>query len=183
MIMKNSKSSYGVVTKVLHWFSAIFVLSAMLIGIWFTWVDLDTDYGWEQFELYINWHVGFGFTVLIAMLPRLFWRLNNVTPNLSEDVPPAQAKLAQSIHGLLYIVAILTPLTGWLGSSLEGHSLHYFSILEIRPFLGTHMELATFMEGAHFYFSWSFIALLLLHLFAVLYHHFWLKHSILQRML
>ncbi len=182
-MLKNLSHEYGIITKTLHWVSAISILPAMAIGIWFAWTDLNSDYGWEQFEIYINWHVGFGLSALVIMLFRLAWRLSNSLPGFQERTSSFQQKLASLTHKLLYISIILTALTGWLGSSLEGHSLSYFSLIEIAPFLGTNIKLAAFMTSAHFYFSWSFILLLVLHLAAVGYHQLWLKDEILKRML
>lgn len=182
-MMTNPNSRYGVIAKVLHWLSAVFIVPAMSIGVWFAITDLDTDYGWEQFERYIDWHVGFGITVVVLMLPRLVWRLTHTPPVPTEDDNTTRARFALVVHSLMYAVAILTPLTGWLGSSLEGHTLHYFSVLEITPFLGTHPKIASAMTDAHFYLSWAFVALLSAHLSGVLYHHLWLKDRILRRML
>ena len=162
------KPEYDVITaKVFHWLSVLVILPALLIGIGFTWTDLDTDYGWEQFEYYIDWHVGFGISVMVIMLFRTIWRLLPLKSNKAQienteskkatsthivhkndpsillpKTTVLQLKIASTIHRLLYVCAILTPMTGWLGSSLEGHSLHYFSIIEIPPFLGVYPKIA-----------------------------------------
>ena len=202
------KPEYDVITKVFHWLSVLVILPALSIGVWFTWTDLDTDYGWEQFERYIDWHVGFGISVLVIMLFRTIWRLltqkpnnaqientenkkansanityKNDSPTLLPKTTILQLKIARTLHLLLYVCAILTPLTGWLGSSMEGHTLHYFSVIEIPPFLGVYPKLASIMTANHFYLSWLLIGLLSIHLLAVIYHHYWLKHNVLARMM
>lgn len=182
-MLKNSNIEYGMIAKVFHWGNAIFILPALFIGLWFAWSDLETDFGWEQFESLINWHVGFGITAFILMLVRVFWRLRNVTPSMYNGVTTTQAKTALFVHKLLYVTALLTPLTGWLGSSLEGHSLYYFSVIEIPPFLGVYPTISSIMTELHFYISWGFSILLLTHLLGVIYHLLYLKHNILKRML
>ncbi|REL35988.1 cytochrome b [Thalassotalea euphylliae] len=205
------KSEYDVVTKAFHWLSVLVILPSLSIGVWFTWTDLDTDYGWEQFEHYIDWHVGLGISVLVIMLMRAIWRLltqksnkaqtententenkransanisdKNDSPTLLPNTSILQLKIASTLHLMLYVCATLTPLTGWLGSSLEGHTLHYFSVIEIPPFLGVYPKLASIMTASHFYLSWLLIGLLSIHLLAVIYHHCWLKHNVLARMM
>ncbi len=180
--MGNNNATYGSISKIFHWATALFILPAITIGLYFSWVDLDTDYGWEQFENYIDWHVGFGFSVLLLMLARIAWRLRNPAPDFPKLMSNRQQTLAHSGHLLLYLLALLTPLTGFLGSNLEGHAVSYFSLLEIPAIFGVYPDLASFMTTAHFYCSWGLVILVSLHLLAVAYHQLYKKDGILRRM-
>ncbi|WP_165389150.1 cytochrome b [Pseudoalteromonas rubra] len=179
--MKNDNQGYGQVAKVFHWASVFFIIPAMVIGIWWIWVDLDTDSGWEQFEQLIGWHANFGLTVIILMLPRLVWRALN-SPTASADSTVHLKKVAFAAHFSLYALALITPISGWLGSALDGVAFSYFSVITIPPIFGTYPDLAVMMTSVHIYASYALIFFIALHLAAVIYHQFWLKDRILRRM-
>ena len=115
------------------------------------------------------------------MLPRLIWRALNRATSSADDTGNLK-KVAFAAHFSLYALALITPISGWLGSALDGAAFSYFSVITIPAFFGTHPDLAVVMTSVHIYTSYALIFLIALHLAAVAYHQFWLKDRILKRM-
>lgn len=104
---------YSLAARLLHWLVALLMATmlatgvAMTRGVW----SLETT-----FALY-QWHKSLGLLVGVAMLGRLAVRWYCPSPTLPADIAPSQARLARTVHGLLYACLIALPLLGWLLTS------------------------------------------------------------------
>ena len=189
--LKNTENSYGLIAILLHWIvAAAFIVNYGLIyyRTWFT--ERSSDLAKTLFSN----HTAIGVSVLVFVLLRVLWKLMNKQP---KDVPGSQLEhfAAHGAHILLYIVMIVLPLSGYLGT---GGPSQLFYLIEIPRFADTQIfqtviqgwmglsweQFEAPMDFIHKkggeYFVW---VLVLLHAGAALYHHFIRKDTVLKRMI
>jgi cytochrome b561 len=192
-MIKNSNLTYGSIAKWLHWLTALCILVAYVAvyyGQWFA------EPGTPDRRAITGIHTMFGFSVLILVLPRLIWKLVNLSPN-PDPVPRWQRIASRLNHGALYFVMIAMPLAGWMG--FGGRTINIFWLFEVPTF--RHTELfAWLVEGKlgltfevwevpiDFFHkqvggAWLVWMLIAVHVGAALYHHRVRKDDTLRRML
>lgn len=169
------------ISRILHWGFACFVIMMLGIGIYMK----NTEYSLVLFQ----WHKSLGviFSALIGI--RIYWSIRH--PWKSPFVGNKYETLARSsAHTLLLVSLIAMPVTGLLSSGYSGYSVHLFDLIiipeninqagEVEPFNATFYKIA---KISHKVLAYSFTALILLHIAAVLKHHFINKDRTLLKML
>ncbi|GAB2902475.1 cytochrome b [Microbulbifer echini] len=191
MGIRNNSYDYGSIAKWLHWSVALLFLGSYISVYyrqWFT--QEETPENWIALQL----HLSIGVTIGALVLLRIFWRLTNPTPRL-EPGSRLEHIATHTGHFLLYVVMILSPLTGYLGT---GVNTEYFFLFEIPQFADTSfftnimqntmgMTFKQFEEPIDFIHKevlgeWLVWLLILGHALAALYHHFIKKDRTLVRM-
>ncbi|MER8596196.1 cytochrome b [Mesorhizobium sp. M1182] len=178
---KNQTAGYGWTAIILHWLIAALFIGQFLLG--FVMVRLSSQR--TAFEL-IQLHKSFGFLLLGLVILRIAWRLGRPAPPLPRSVGPFERRMAPLVHLALYAFQLALPLSGW--------ALVSVSVLEIPsvPFnlfvmpnlpLGESDTAESFWAATHWYLAYAGIGLVALHLAAALRHHFWLRDTVLTRMI
>ena len=177
---------YTVVAILLHWTSALCVLALIGMGLVMTHAALAPM---RQFQLY-QWHKSVGIAVLALTAFRLAWRLSHRPPPHPAGMPARERHAASAAHGLLYLLLVGLPVTGWAVVSLSPFNIPTV-LYGLTPWL--QLPLAALVpdqaaaEGAlklvHAYGAWLLTALLLLHVAAAVRHHLILRDDVLRRML
>jgi len=172
----NSNARYTATAVVLHWLVAMGLIVTFCVGLYM--VSLERS---PTKLLIVNWHRSAGITVLALALARLLWRFGRRPP---PDVPmPAwQAKGAQVLHGLLYLLMLAVPLLGWAMSSAKGRPVVWFDLVTLPNWLPKDKALGHQLEELHGMLSWVLVALVACHVVAALKHHFIDKDGLLGRM-
>jgi cytochrome b561 len=181
-----SARRYSAVAILLHWTSALGVLVLIGMGLIMTHAGLAPM---RQFQLY-QWHKSVGITVLALTVLRLAWRLTHRPPPHPPGMPAHERAAASAAHGLLYLLLVGLPLTGWAVVSLSPFNIPTV-LYGLVPW--PHLPLAAYVpdqavaEGAlklvHAYGAWLLMAFLILHVAAALRHHLILRDDVLRRML
>lgn len=176
-MLKNTVSSYGLISKLFHWLIGIAIIGLLVIG--FTMVSIlpSTD-KWQLYAM----HKATGVVVLFFVLLRFLWRFINIKLELPADLPLWQKLASKITHHLLYIFMFLMPVSGILMSRFGGHEINVFNLFIIPP-LEKNITLARFFNNLHEVSAFLFAALIGLHISAGLYHHFIRKDNILSRMI
>jgi cytochrome b561 len=133
----------------------------------------------------INWlalHKSIGLTVLALALLRILWRLSEPRP-VEEPAPRWQQLAAHVVHGLLYVLIVAIPLSGWWFNSVTGKPLQWFKQFNMPALAAKNDELRNFAHGVHEYLFWLLILLLVAHVGAALKHHVFDNDNVLRRML
>jgi cytochrome b561 len=187
-VLKNTESTYGSVAKWLHWLMALWILSAYVIILY---VTSGTD---ERPPPGLNYHKVVGFTILIPLLFRVYWRATNAKPTPPDGTPPWQVRASRASHLLLYFFLFAMPITGYLGN---GGGVDY-GVFRIPPFGRTRIAAWIFDTFGITYPQWDYFfdtfhyrvvgpyifwALILAHASAAIYHHRIQKDDVLARML
>lgn len=100
--------------RVLHWLMALMVFALIPIGAVMADRAEAEIWGALTNTLY-NWHKAIGFSVLLLMVLRIVIKVWLKGPPYPEDMPRKLQLAATSLHHLLYILLVLTPLFGWAG--------------------------------------------------------------------
>lgn len=175
----NTDSSWGAPAKLLHWVIAALIAAQFALG----WLAA----GWRLSPLKLNlfvWHKSLGMLVLALVVLRLLWRLANpTTPALPADTPAWERAAARLSHALLYVIMLAMPLIGWVISSASGVPFRIFWRIPLPALVAVDKQTADLASLAHFWLGMVFAALLVVHVFAALRHHFVKRNDVLTRML
>lgn len=167
-MLKNSNTSYGSISVVLHWIMAVILIALFAAGLYMT----DLDYYDALYHIVPWWHKSFGLLVFALFILRLTWKLINPKPASIATHQVWEKKAASISHLLLYLLIFIICASGYLISTSQGDGIEFFgwfdlpSILEISP---DNTDLA---GEVHFYLAWSLIILAATHAAAALKHHF-----------
>jgi cytochrome b561 len=103
-------------SRLLHWLTAIAVFGLVPIGIWMASRGAAGNFDALTNTLY-SWHKLIGFTVLWIVVARIIIKLRTVTPPYPATMPRWQSAAAHGLHGLIYVLLLVVPLSGWAGVS------------------------------------------------------------------
>lgn len=191
MALTNSTTDYGSVAKWLHWTIALLFLASYCTVYYRHWFTEDkTPENWLALQL----HLSVGITIGALVILRMIWRSMNPAP----DPEPGSrtAHLAAHIgHYALYVVMILMPLTGYIGTGVD---TEYFSWFDIAKFESTSLYQLVVTDWMGLNFDefeapvdfihkelmgvWLLWMLISGHAMAAIYHHVVKKDRTLKRM-
>jgi cytochrome b561 len=104
-------------------------------------------------------------------------------PPLPADLPGVQRLAARASAVALYLLLILQPMLGLVGSMLHGDRIVVFGGILVPNLLGVSRPLARQVFQAHGVVASSLLALVCLHVAAALYHHFIRRDEVLSGMI
>jgi cytochrome b561 len=162
----------------LHWLIAVLILGLFGLGIYMA--DLPLSPQKLKFYSYHKWA---GITVLLLALVRIVWRLGHKPPPLPVSQPQWQQMAAHAGHGLLYVLLLAAPLTGWLMSSALGFSVVWFGVLPLPDLIDKNKELGETLKLVHRFLNYGFLALVIGHALAAIKHQWLDRDGTLSRML
>lgn len=183
-----SHNRYTGLAIVLHWVVAVLMLGNVGLALA---VDALPE---ENIRFAIDTHKSIGITVLGLALLRILWRVGHRPPAWPEGaLTPAESRVSHVVHGLLYLLMLALPLSGWMHDSAwkaaDTHPMTLFGLIEW-PRIGWIMAQAPeFKEQLHGLFgeahevlAWGLYGLVGLHLVGALKHQLLDKQPTLQRM-
>lgn len=169
------KARYAPASRVFHWVVAVMVLAVWPLGMVIKFIAED-----EKMTFYLL-HESFGFLILWIMLVRLAVRLVRKAP----AHPPMglwQKRLADTVHGLLYVALIAMPIFGFLATNAFGFPLELFGVIPIPSPVGKDNALAAIFMTVHVTLGYAILVLFLMHMGGVLQHHVMKRDATLYRM-
>lgn len=167
---------YGAVAIALHWLTALLVVGLAGVGFWVA----DLKPSPRSIEIY-NWHKGFGLTVLALTAIRIAWRAMHPPPPLLLATR-AKRVLAHAVHGIMYLLLLAMPITGWLQNSAAGFPLSWFGLFRVPPLIERNREAFEFWQDVHAALAVVLVALIVLHVAAAVKHRFVDRDATLARM-
>ena len=175
MKLKNTLTEYGAISRIFHWLSATVLIIQIPLGMYL--VDMDFS---EKRLTIENIHVAVGISVFYLTVLRLIYKAFNPTPKLNNSIFPGQKIIAKLNHVFLYISILMITISGALKKLYNGEELDmFFFNLEIQD----NFELADQFYNIHIYSNYTIIALISLHILAVIAHKVLFKDNLLKRML
>jgi cytochrome b561 len=162
----------------LHWLMACLLISLFVLGLYMS--DLPPS-PWKS-SVY-GWHKWAGVTAFLLVLIRLTWRFTKQPPAFPASMTKSMQLAAHAGHGLLYLLMIAIPLSGWLMSSAKGYQTIWFGILPIPDLLDKNPEMFEFLQKVHETLNYMLAALVIGHAVAAIKHHVLDKDDVLRRML
>ncbi len=179
MDWKNSPRKYGATVQLAHWASAFLVVFAWALGL----VGDEFPRGPIRDAAHLV-HSSAGELIAIFLLVRLVSRFTDPAPGDDSAASNRGAAIAAKAgHYLLY--ALLAAVIG-VGVALEfsrGKPLSLFGLFEIASPWVKDKSLSHQLKEVHETLANGLMLLATLHAAVALFHHFYLKDSVLKRML
>jgi len=171
---------YSYSARVFHWLMALVIIVAFALAFYMTSLSKEG----ENRLFFYSVHKSFGVLALILIVARIINRFFHKPPQLPAEVPAYIVKLSKITHFLLYLLMFLTPISGYLMSNYYGYPVKLFGMV-LPTLVTTNFDLAKNFSELHEFFAFTLLALVVLHLLAVVKHHFIgaNKFPILKRML
>jgi len=163
-----TENRYGVFAQAFHWLTAILVFGAWLVA--------EGDRSPT-----IALHETLGMAVIVVTILRLLWRFVDRQP-APVAMPRLMAIASKIVHGVLFLLLLGLPISGAIGTQLEGHPILLFGA-QLGPFLETSRAQAHAILDVHETVGTLIIWLAGLHAVAALVHHFLMKDRVLKQML
>ncbi len=175
MHITNTVTEYGLISKVLHWISALILVVQIPLGFYL----VDLDFGEERITIE-NIHVILGLTVFYLVILRLINKILNPTPKLAPGIFVGQKFIAKLNHVLLYVAILSITISGILKKLFNGETLVIF-FKEIK--IQDNFELADQFYNIHIFSNYTIIALITLHISAVIIHKLFFNENLLKKIL
>jgi cytochrome b561 len=174
----NLQKRYDAIAIALHWLIGICLLGQITLGMWMISLPKTPPglrAGW------FNVHKSIGITLGVLILFRVLWRLMHRPPSLGDDIPQWERWVAKANHLILYLCMIIMPVSGVLGSLFSKYPIQYFGY-KLPKFLQPNDMYKEILSQIHWFTVVIFIALISLHVFAVIRHIYFQKNILLRRM-
>jgi cytochrome b561 len=168
---------YSTVAIAFHWVIGLLIIGNLAGGFLHDFVPKEGG----QRALVMGLHKGFGFIILALSLLRLGWRIANPPPALPDYFTSAERLVAKAGHWGFYLLMVALPFSGWIMADLRDRPLTVFTGLEV-PKLGADKALAGLAHEGHEVMGWAMLALLGLHIVAIVKHKLMDNDNLLPRM-
>ena len=167
---------YGTTAKALHWTIVALLVVQYSIG----WLMPDLHGGPPGVPMI--WHMSVGTVILALIVIRFVWRLTHpVAPESS--LPSWQRVTSEAVHWLLYVLVLLTALSGWLFASAHGWKASWFFIGRLPMLTSGNRALVKTLDGWHQNFMWALLIVAGLHVTAAFLHLFYYRDGVMRRIL
>jgi cytochrome b561 len=174
MHVKNTLTEYGLISKLLHWISAILLFIQIPLGFYL----VDLDFGPERLTVE-DIHVTVGLSVFYLVILRLLYKIFNPTPRLEPSVFKGQKFLAKLNHVMLYVTILSITISGILKKLFNGETLTIiFKEIKIQD----NFELNELFYDIHVISNYVLIVLIIIHILAVITHKLFFNDNLLKRM-
>ena len=128
MSARNSLTSFGWVTRALHWAMALGVLAMLPLGTYVARMEV----GYSNLWLF-GVHKSIGIVLFALLALRIVWHFVSPVP---ESLPSGVAwkdRAAIWVHRAFYVLLIVVPLSGWIGSGATGLDVLVFNRVTLPP--------------------------------------------------
>jgi len=168
-------TEYSLISKLLHWTSAIILFVQIPLGFYL----VDLDFGPERLNIE-NIHVIIGLCMFYLVILRLINKIISTSPKLEPSVFKGQKFLAKSNHLLLYVTILSITISGIFKKLFNGETLVIF-FREIK--IVENFEVADFFYDIHIYSNYLLITLIVIHILAVIVHKLFFGDNLLKKIL
>jgi cytochrome b561 len=166
---------YPVRTRILHWLTAVLIFSALFIG--FVMVNSVGSY-----STLIKVHMTLGVLILAIVVVRAVNRFTHRVPKLPDTVGWAEHKLVVGSELAMYALMLAQPLIGWAMLSASGSHPEIFGSLTLPRIAPFNADLYFILRQLHTLFAFTLVAVVAVHISAVLWHTVALRDRMLSRM-
>jgi cytochrome b561 len=175
--MPTAHLHYGTTAKLFHWLIAALLAIQLPLG----WLMPHIRRGMMPGTA-MSLHVSIGTTIMVLIVLRFLWRLTHpVAPET--DLPAWQRVSSELVHWLLYIVVLLTTISGWFYESAEGWTIRLFGLVPLPRPVEQGSALGRTIGDWHAVLTWVLIGLVGIHIAAALVHLLVYRDRVIHRML
>ena len=174
MSFLNSQKDYGLLAKLFHWITFIILIAQIPFGFYLVGLEFSD----RRIDLE-NIHILIGITIFYITLFRLVWKFFNSSPTKGDSFFKGQIFIAKANHFFLYLSIFAITISGILKKLYMGEKLNF--IFFNFGFEKDNFQLADSFYTMHIYANYLLITLVILHILAVIAHHFIFKDKILKK--
>ncbi len=172
----------------LHWVIAVLIILNIVL------ILAVEQFPEEWVRPVVDTHKSMGITVLGLVIVRLLWRATHKPPAMPGSYARLERLAAHAAHGVLYLLMILLPLSGWMHDSAwkdaATHPMQLFGLVpwpRIGWIMAIEPETKEMLHDAfgalHTWAGYVLYVIFALHVLGALKHQFLDGHKELQRML
>lgn len=169
---------YSMPAVVLHWIIAILIIGLIVLGYYM--VDIPRNTPDRAF--YFNLHKSFGITAAIFIAAQIVWHFTHRAPALPVTMAGWETKATHVAHGVLYLLMVAVPISGYLSSSFSKYGVHLFG-LKLPHWGWDDQALRDMWVSLHSIISMALVALVVIHVLAALKHALMDRDGVMKRML
>lgn len=158
--------SHGTITRLFHWLVVLLVLIQIPVGIAMIVPVLDQR---TVDVLYII-HKGLGAVLLVVILMRVLWRLTHRPPPMPGHWPPLERRIASVTHGLIYVLMVVVPVSGYVRVIGDGFPIELLDWLGVPPLLSDMPAAASVASLVHRFAVFALVGLVAVHIAEALRH-------------
>jgi len=173
--MTDQDASYTGGSIFFHWVMALLIVTVGFLGLLHDSWPRATQARW------INIHALVGLVVWVLLMLRLAWRLSHRPPDLPPDIGEFSRRTSYPVHLLMYLLLFAIPVFGIITFIWHGRMFD-FGLFHIDPRVRSNRSIFHPTEDIHGYLAYALFALIGLHVFAALWHHFVRRDRVMLRM-
>ena len=175
-------TTYRPAQRLLHWLVALCIPILLVLGLWMT-ARASANLWDDQTNLLYGLHKALGFTVLLLMVLRLFFKLRTAAPAYPASLTPIRLLVAKTMHRLLYALLFAVPLLGWAGVTAYPALITVAGYhLPAMPWVTQDPALAKQLFALHGTLAFVLVALIVCHVAAALGHLLFKRDGVFERM-
>lgn len=178
-MLKNTNERYGLISRVLHWSIAFLIFGLVALG----WYMVDLTYYDRWYYTSLSAHKALGILVLELAILKILWSLYSRPPPFSPTIKPWERISARIMHGVLYLMMLLIPVTGYIISTSAGDPVSFFGWYEVPPLFPKDEAVRNLAIELHYYLAYGAAILATLHALAALKHQFIDRDGTLRKMI
>jgi cytochrome b561 len=167
---------YDAVAKLLHWLIVALLIAQYTVGSLMPHIGRNT-----KDEGLVAWHFSIGSAILLFIVIRFLWRLSHPVPLIPTD--PLSDFLAKLVHWGLYLLVFVMTMLGWAATSARGWDVKLFGVLTLPALAPNGSRWGHEAGDIHNVLVYVLLGFIVVHIGAALYHRFFLRDQIFQRMM
>ena len=176
MALRDTKTGYGLISRLFHWLMAVAIIGLFALGLWM----VELDYYSPYYNAAPNLHRSAGMLVLAALLVRFIWRISSIKPE-DDGLTSFEARTANIVHWGFYPLLLGLLVSGYFISTLDGRGIDVFGWFTV-PAVIESKGYESLAGKVHEILAYATMLLVALHTAAALKHHLVDKSPSLARM-
>jgi cytochrome b561 len=172
------QTRYSTPARALHWLMAVLILLTVPAGL--IMVQEGIDRGLQN-ALFI-YHKNVGVLLLLLLVVRVIWRWRNPPPPKPASLPALQARIAEAVHGALYLLLFIVPVAGYVRVRAGGFPIESLDALGVPALVPRSDALAEVAKTIHYGAGLLIAAVIAMHVGAALFHGIVKRDGVFSRM-
>jgi cytochrome b561 len=178
-MLRNTENGYGLIAKLFHWVMAVLIIGLIALG----WYMVGLTYYDPLYHDTLTWHRSLGVIVMVLIVVRLGWMLVDRRSKASASLTPFEAIASRIVHGVLIVLMVVMPVSGYLISTEAGDPVSVFGLVSVPAVIDVSDQLRDLATAIHYYSVYGAAILVALHAVAALKHHLVDRDETLRRMI
>jgi cytochrome b561 len=174
----SEERTYTPVALLLHWVMAALILLNLSVGFFMESFANPSP----QRSNVLFYHASIGILIFSLAVFRLGWRLTHQPPPLPETLSKPQRVAAHSVHGLLYLLILTQPISGYVHRMAGAHPVSFFGLFNLPVWIGKNEALRLLTDAIHDGGAIILAVLVAVHIAAALKHRFIDRDAVMLRM-